>query len=278
MTRSATDGVATEETDAADARAGPEGPAPARRRRVERLRELPSSRAIVGGLLVAVAGAGTLLAWQEASGRPARSYVVAARAIVPGETLTADDVRLAAVDLPGGVAAAAFPDADGVVDRVALGPIGEGELIQAGQLSDPGAGPPTVEVALALERDRAVDGRLRSGDLVDVFATYDDRTEAVAERVRVVGVSDGGDGAFAAGAQITVTLALTDATWRAPVIHAARVGEVTLVRSTHGPEPPGSAGSPPPAAADREAGLPTSPPSVGSPSTPGAAPPPGGDG
>src|SRR5690606_8433520 len=181
MTRSATDGVATEETDAADARAGPEGPAPARRRRVERLRELPSSRAIVGGLLVAVAGAGTLLAWQEASGRPARSYVVAARAIVPGETLTADDVRLAAVDLPGGVAAAAFPDADGVVDRVALGPIGEGELIQAGQLSDPGAGPPTVEVALALERDRAVDGRLRSGDLVDVFATYDDRTEAVAE-------------------------------------------------------------------------------------------------
>jgi len=250
MTRSATDGV------------GADTDAPVPRHRVERLRGLPSSRALVGGLLVALAGVGTLVAWQQASGSPEHAYAVADRPIQPGETLTADDVRLAPIDLPAGVAAAAFPDAAGVADRVALGPIGEGELIQVGQLSDPGAAQAVAEVSLALDRDRAVDGRLRSGDLVDVFATYDERTEAVAERVRVVGVSDAGGASFTTGSQITVTLALADAARRAPVIHAARVGEVTLVRSTHLP-----------AAIERAPGAST-PPGSGSPSAGGPAPPP----
>jgi hypothetical protein len=120
---------------------------------------------------------------------------------------------------------------------VALGPIGEGELVQVSGLSEPGGAEPAAEVALALDRDRAVDGRLRSGDLVDMFVTYDDRTEAVVERARVVGVSDTGGASFTAGSQITVTLALADAAQRAPVIHAVRAGEVTLVRSTHLPAP-----------------------------------------
>jgi Flp pilus assembly protein CpaB len=213
---------------------GPDGevPAPARRR-VERLRGLPGSRAVVGGLLVALAGVGTLVAWQQASGTPDRSYAVAARPILPGETVTAADVRLVPIDLPGGVAGAAFTRAGDVEGRVALGPLGEGELVQVGQLSDPGAAAPAAEVSLAVGRDRAVDGRLRSGDLVDLFVTYDERTEAVVEGVRVVGVTDGGAAAFSTGSDVTVTLALTDGSRRAAVIHAARAGEVTLVRSTH---------------------------------------------
>jgi flagella basal body P-ring formation protein FlgA len=70
------------------------------RRRVERLRGLPSSRALVGGLLVALAGVGTLVAWQQAAGSPEHAYAVAARPILPGETLSPDDVRLVPVDLP----------------------------------------------------------------------------------------------------------------------------------------------------------------------------------
>jgi hypothetical protein len=213
---------------------GPDGevPAPARRR-VERLRGLPGSRAVVGGLLVALAGVGTLVAWQQASGTPDRSYAVAARPILPGETVTAADVRLVPIDLPGGVAGAAFTRAGDVEGRVALGPLGQGELVQVGLLSDPGAATPAAEVSLAVGRDRAVDGRLRSGDLVDLFVTYEERTEAVVEGVRVVGVSDGGAAAFSTGTDVTVTLALTDGSRRAAVIHAARAGEVTLVRSTH---------------------------------------------
>lgn len=211
-------------------------PAPDRaptRPRIERLPGLPGSRAIVGGLLVALAGVGTLATWQQASGAPERAYAVATQPILPGETVTADHVRLAPVDLPSDVAAAAFVDLGDVEERVALAPIGAGELLQVSQLSDPGQGVPVAELSLALERDRAVDGRLRSGDLIDVFVTWDDRTDAVAEGVRVVGVSDGGAPGFGAGSRITVTLALDDTERRADLVHAARAGDVTLVRSTH---------------------------------------------
>ena len=116
--------------------------------------------------------------------------------------------------------------------RVALGPIAEGELVQAGALSEPGSGVPTAEVSFALARDRALDGRLASGDLVDVFVTVDAGTSLVAERVQVVTVTDGG-ASFATGAELTVTLALTDPAVRDDLIQAVRAGEVTLVRATH---------------------------------------------
>lgn len=211
------------------------GPPPTRppTRRIERARGLPGGRAVVGGLLVALAGLGTLVAWRQAVGAPDHAYAVATRSIAPGEVLTADDVRFEPVDLPGGVAGAALRPGDQVAGRVALGPIGEGELVQIGQLSDVGAELPTAEVSFALPRDRAVDGRLRTGDLVDVFVTYDIGTEAVAEGVQVVAVSDGGGASFTSTSEITVTLALTDPDGRAELIQAVRAGEVTLVRSTH---------------------------------------------
>jgi Flp pilus assembly protein CpaB len=238
------------------------GPRPPRRR-IERLPGVPGGRAIVGGLLVSLAGVGTLGAWQRSSASPEHAYVVAARAIAPGETIAADDLGLEPIDLPGGVAAAAFVDGEAVVGRVALGAVGEGELVQVSQVSDPGAGVPTAEVSFSLARDRAVDGRLRSGDLVDLFVTYDDRTVAVVERVRVVGVSDGGGASFATATQVTVTLALTDAGRRADVIHAVRAGEVTLVRSTHLPPAPGRPLPPPGSAGAGSGGAPVPAPGAG---------------
>jgi Flp pilus assembly protein CpaB len=214
----------------------PDAPAPASpaapQRRVERPRRLPGGRAVVGGLLVALAGVGTLVAWQQASGTPDRSYAVAARAVQPGETLGEADVRLVPVELPDGVAGGAFTDPAAVAGRVALGPIAEGELVQAGTLSDVGSGVPTAEVSFALARDRVLDGRLGSGDLVDVFVTGDEGTSVVAERVQVVTVTDGG-ATLTSGAELTVTLALTEPAARGEVIQAVRSGEVTLVRSTH---------------------------------------------
>jgi Flp pilus assembly protein CpaB len=211
------------------------GPPPTRppRRRIERARGLPGGRAVVGGLLVALAGLGTLVAWRQAAGAPDHAYAVATRSIAPGEVLTDADVRFEPIDLPGGVGGAALGAGDEVAGRVALGPLGEGELVQIGQLSDVGAEVPTAEVSFALPRDRAVDGRLRPGDLVDVFVTYDVGTDAVAEGVRVVAVSDGHGASFTSTSEITVTLALTDPDGRAELIQAVRAGEVTLVRSTH---------------------------------------------
>ena len=239
---------------------------PTPRRRIERPRRLPGGRAVVGGLLVALAGVGTLVAWQQASGTPDARYAVAARALRPGEALAAGDVRLVPVDLPRGVAGGAFRDADAVAGRVPLGPIAEGELVQVGALSEPGSAVPTAEVSFALARDRALDGRLASGDLVDVFVTVDAGTSLVAERVQVVAVTDGG-ASFATGAELTVTLALTDPAVRDDLIQAVRAGEVTLVRATHAGE--ASSGAGPPATATATAT--TAPRATGPPASPSSA-------
>jgi Flp pilus assembly protein CpaB len=213
----------------------------AARRRIAGRPVLPSGRALVGGLLLAVSGVVTFAAWQQASGVPDRAYVVAERSLAPGERLTADDLAMVRLDLPGRVAGGAFGDVEAVVDRVTLGPVGAGELVQAAQVSEVSSATPLVEVSLALPRDRALDGRLRSGDRVDVFVTYDDYTAAVVNGAEVVSVGEAGGSALGPAGDVTVTLALEAASRRAQLVHAVRVGEVTLVRSTQAVErPPGT--------------------------------------
>jgi Flp pilus assembly protein CpaB len=206
------------------------------RRRVTPRPVLPSGRAMVGGLLLAVAVVGTFTTWRSATGGPGTSYVVARRALQPGDRLAADDVGLAPAELTSAIAGRSFASADAVVGRVVLGPISENELLQRSQLGESGSARPHVEVSFALPRDRAVDGRLRSGDRVDVFATYDDHTAEVVRGAQVVGVGGDPAASLAGDMQVTVTLALDDGTRRAELVHAVRAGEVTLVRSTQSDE------------------------------------------
>lgn len=202
------------------------------RRVVRRSPGVPGSRAVVGGMLIAAAAVGTFVSWRQASNPARHAYAVSSRALQPGDPLTADDIRYEAMDLPAGVAAQAFDTPADLEGRVLVAPVGEGELLQHGVVSDQGERDPAAEVSLALARDLAVDGRLRPGDTVDVFATHDDATSPVATGLRVIAISDGG-GSFADGSEITVTLGLSQPTDQAAVIHAARAGQVTLVRTTH---------------------------------------------
>jgi Flp pilus assembly protein CpaB len=202
------------------------------RRVIRRSPGVPTGRALLGGLLVALSFLGMFLAWQQASARPGRPYAVASRPLRPGESVGADDVRFEAMRLPAGVAATAFPDAAALEGRVAVAPVRQGELLQAGALSDQVESPPFAELSLRLDRALAVDGHLGPGDLVDVYGSGDGGTDLVAGGVRIVAVSDGG-GSFSADDQVTVTLALARADQQIAVIQADRSGTVTLVRTTH---------------------------------------------
>lgn len=194
---------------------------------------IPGARAVVGGMLVALAGVGTFVSWQQASGSPEHSYAVAGEALAPGDPVTADTVRFVPIDLPAGVAAAAFDSPADLEGRVLVAPVGDGQLLQLGAVSDQVGGEPAAEVSITLGRDLAVDGRLRPGDTVDVYAT-EDETSLAAMGLRVVAVTEAG-GSFGDGSELTVTLALTDHADGAPIIQAAREGQVTLVRTTHAP-------------------------------------------
>lgn len=220
-------------TRADDAARPTEPPRDAPARVVNRAPGIPSARAVLGGLLVAVAGVGTFASWQATTRAPDHAYAVAARSLEPGERLASDMVRFQPIDLPDGVAGTAFSSPGALEGRVVVAPVGEGELVQAGSLSDQVGGPPAAEVSITLGRDLAVDGRLRPSDTVDVYATDGDTTVA-ARDVRVVAVTEAG-GSFADGRELTVTLALTEPSAGRPIVHAARQGQVTLVRTTHAP-------------------------------------------
>jgi Flp pilus assembly protein CpaB len=245
-----------------DRDAAPDLPGAPPRRVVTRVPGVPGSRAVVGGLLIALAGVGTFVSWQRASGAPDQSYAVADRTLQPGDPITADAIRFEPIDLPSGVGGAAFRTPADLEGRVLVAPVGEGELLQQGALSDQGHGEAAAEVSVSLARALAVDGRLRTGDTVDVYATQDDGTSVVAEGVRVISVTEAG-GSFGDGSELTVTLALTVAAQRVPVIHAARDGQVTLVRTTHVTRSSSSTG----AAAAGPAGTTAAP---GTPTTTGA--------
>jgi Flp pilus assembly protein CpaB len=192
---------------------------------------LPSSRALVGALLLAVSGVATFAAWQGASSDTGLPYVVADRTLRPGATVTAEDLRVVRLELPATVAGQAFPSVDDVVGRSTFGPVGEGELLQAALLSDPGSTPSTVEVAFSLPRDRLLDGQLRPGDRVDVFATDERATTLVAAGSQVLALDSGADSSFTTDPELVVTLGLRDAADRVPLIHAVRQAEVTMTRS-----------------------------------------------
>jgi Flp pilus assembly protein CpaB len=254
--------VMTRPTDGARATEAQEAPP---RRVVQRTPGVPGSRAVVGGALIALAAVGTFVSWRQAASPSQHAYAVASRELQPGDPLTSDDIRYEHMDLAAGVTARAFDTPADLEGRVLVAPVGEGELLQDGVVSDQGDPDPTAEVSLALARDLAVDGRLQPGDTVDVYATQDDATALVAGGVRVIAVSDAG-GSFADGSELTVTVGLGAADEQAAVIHAARAGEVTLGRTTRVPRG-SSATSPSAPVAD-----PTSTTVAGAPSTatPGA--------
>ena len=236
---------------------------------VARTPGVPGARAIVGGLLVTVAAVGTFWSWRATTGAPDRAYAVASRELQPGERLDGDAVRFEAVDLPPGVAGAAFTSPAQLEGRVLVAPVNEGELLQEGSVSDQVGGDPAAEVSITLARDLAVDGRLRPGDTVDVYAT-EDQTTVAAEGLRVVAVTEAG-GSFADGSELTVTLALPDPAGGVPIVQAAREGQVTLVRTTHATgqtassdaDPSGSSGATP---------APSAPGTSGTTVAPGSAP------
>lgn len=211
--------------------------ADAKPRRVIGRPVLPSGRAVVGGLLLALSGIGTFTAWHQATGVPDDAYVVTRRAVPPGTRLGQDDVRLLTTELAAGVSGAAYRDVDEVVGRVTLGPVGEGELLQAGQLTADSAAEPVLEVAMSLPADRAVDGRLRPGDRVDLFATFDGQTAQFATGIEVLAVTGAGLMPGSPTTQQTVTVALPPSVSRVDFVNAMRVGDVTLVRSTMAQEP-----------------------------------------
>jgi flagella basal body P-ring formation protein FlgA len=92
-------------------------------------RRLPTGRAVLGGLLVVLAGVGVYAAHEQATMSPDTKWLVATRAIAAGSTITPADLGLATMRL-GPASPRAFANPADVIGRVALDRVDEGEVLQ----------------------------------------------------------------------------------------------------------------------------------------------------
>jgi Flp pilus assembly protein CpaB len=191
---------------------------------------------VVGGFLVAIAALGAFVAARGTGNGPSHHYVVVAHDIVAGTTLTSSDVRTEAVDLPDTIASRAFTDPQDLVGRVLTTTLRTGELVQASNVVSGDAADPRFQLSVPVERSRALDGQLASGEQVDVLVTYgsgaDGATFVVVRRADVLRVDQRDSGSLTSSTEIVLLLAVNSPGDALAVTHAAQAGKITIVRAT----------------------------------------------
>lgn len=205
-----------------------------RARAIQRRRGLPGGRAALGALLMTVAAIGVFLAYAGADDGPADKLVVTTRPVHAGEMLAADDVRVVDGELSSAPGASVFRSTEEVVGRVTLGPIAEGEIVQAGSVTTGSSSSRGHEVAITVPREQLAVGRLRDGERVDVFVTYEDRTSSVVRGAAVVEIARSSDGSLTSDREVSIVVSVPSGDVVAALVHALRTGDVTVVRSTFG--------------------------------------------
>ena len=228
-----------------------EAPARARHRaahrRIERARQLPGGRAVVGALLVAAAAVATFVAYLDATAAPSRAFVVATAAIEPGTRLASvEDVAARfgtiALELHGDVADRLVPaaDVDGLVGRVVVAPLQPGDLLSASQVVADGGADGAHSLSFALPRTAAVGGALQPGDRIDVLGTFGSGDSAytsfVVRAVPLLRLTAPDGGTLGASSDLTLTVAVTDPGDVQALGHAVNTATVFVVRSTAGPD------------------------------------------
>ncbi|MFN0026660.1 MAG: SAF domain-containing protein [Acidimicrobiales bacterium] len=204
-------------------------------------RPLPSGRAVLGALLVTVAALAAFLTARSADDQPSTSYLVATRALAPGQILSPADMASVVMELPPSQATSAFSgaQADAVVGSAARGPVAQGALLTDAVLEPPVEGARAAnttaeyrEISFAVPRARALLGNLVPGDRVDVVASEETASVVLVQQALVVAVSSGADDALVLSEDVVITLALSGADEALAVAHGAAANELTVLRST----------------------------------------------
>ncbi len=190
---------------------------------------------MVGALLITLAavGAYVLSGQNEIDNRIA--YLVASSDLAPGQMLRAEDISTSLVELPPGLADSSFTDATAVVGAVALGPIGEGELLQTTAMTPPQLSldrEQPIEFSFALPNQGAPRS-LRPGEHVAMLSTTGRNSDAVTTVVvgdAVVTDVVHDDESFASSGDMIITLAIADSTEVLAAANAAQATDVTILR------------------------------------------------
>jgi Flp pilus assembly protein CpaB len=179
------------------------------------------ARFAIAGVLAVIAAAVVLTLTRPVERVP---VLVAASPLPPGVRLADLDLETRMVEpIEGVITAEDRPDFD---DRVLAVPVPAGSPIMAMVLMPPASQLDDV-MAVTLDPANAVQGDLRPGDLVDLYATDDTGTRRIAESVTVIDVSMG-SGGFG-GSDVAVLLSV-DRALAQQVVAVTHTGALDLVR------------------------------------------------
>lgn len=221
-----------------DAAGAPSGRGGDRARTIRPHRALPSSRAVVGALLITLAAVGAFAVSHRGTGAPTTRYVVMITSIAPGARITANDIETRAMDLDSEVAAQSFGAVERVIGAVALAPMNAGQLVQVADLALATKVDGRVlvghELTFPVERDR-VPQNLRRGETVAVLATYgtgsEARTTTTAQQAVVLSFDTDGD-TIGTKRSARLTVLLSDPSMVIETAHASQAADITIVRTT----------------------------------------------
>lgn len=209
------------------------------RRRVR----LPSGRALIGALLVVAAAAGVLMSHRSATQPAPHRYLVPARDLPAGRSISTDDLGAIAVDLPAELGALPVEQVDEVIGRVLRHDVAVSELLRPGDLFEPGRfrTPGRVEVALDLPPARALSGTIGVGDRVDVLVTDPSAAgTATLTRATVEAIGSDDDGGIGVASNARVRLSVHDSATAELLVDAAVRSELTLALPAPSDERPAS--------------------------------------
>jgi Flp pilus assembly protein CpaB len=207
---------------------------------VVRRRSLPNRRAVIGGLLVAIAAVGALIAARGNNATTHHRVAVATHDVPAGATIAKSDVRYDSVEVADEVAPQLFADEDAptVIGRTAATALSEGDLVAHNAVLDAGVPDPRPQLSLPVERARALDGLIEPGQTVDLLATFSQdggQTEVVARGAEVLRVDSGSRTALNPANEVILLVAVASNDEAIAVANASQIGKVTIVRSGSGP-------------------------------------------
>jgi hypothetical protein len=194
-----------------------------------RLAVLPTGRAVVGGLLVAVAALGLFTAWRQATQQHTTRYLVAAQDLPAGTVISAGSLATVEAKVDGTPARRLFADPDHLIGMVTTQSLQSGELLSASMVQPATAVGPVYEIAVSLSTDAALAGQVRVGERVSVMASDDHCSSVLATNAAVQRIEDQGD-SLSAGKYI-VNLRLANADELLALAQASKAGTVRLARS-----------------------------------------------
>lgn len=209
------------------------GPGAQIERTVGRGLGLPGTRAVVGGLLVALAVILLALGARDSGASAQTKFLITTTDLDAGSVIEASDLALAPMELYETTEASAYTDADDVVGKVALSPIERGGLVSSSSIaatsSDIG---PQRSVALRLKPEQALNGSLRSGDRVDVVALGDESAEIIISSAVIVDVVIPETHSLGATDSVSLTVSVESAEEATKLVSAHSDNGITLIKAS----------------------------------------------